>query len=123
MDESAKRTLEEFGKGLMLNVRDDALYFLEHLTSGRMVDGVSKEFYSRFQTLDTPAAEIAKDLALQAVDAGIARFLHYLEVGDFELLACDDSGKKHDIVATSDGLVGELYTEDGWVARYSKYPQ
>ena len=27
-----------------------------------------------------------------------------------------------DLAALSDGLCGELYTEDGWIARHSEYP-
>lgn len=123
MNEPANEALEEFGKGLMENVRDEVIAFLERLTSGRMADVTSKAFYLRFCTLDSQEAEIAKDLALQAADAAIAQFLYYLEAYDLDLLARDSSGEKHDIVATSDGLVGELYTEDGWVARFSQYPQ
>lgn len=123
MNDSASNALETFGSGLMTRVRDQSLAFVERLTAGRMPDAKSKEFFSRFHTLSPGDAEIAKELAVQASDAAIARFLHYLEENEFEVLVRDESGEKHDIVTTSDGLAGELFTKDGWVARFSQYPQ
>ena len=34
----------------------------------------------------------------------------------------NEDGNKISVKDVSDGLAGELYSEDGWLLKYSKYP-
>lgn len=122
MDESTKKSLHQFGKGLMENVHDEELALFDRLMSGKMADARSRELYARYRTLNAEDADLARQLVDEAVGGAIARFLHYLDEYQFQLFARQDLNKQHDIVAASDGLAGELYGDNGWIARFSRYP-
>lgn len=121
MDESKKQQLDAFGKDLMTHVRDDALLYLTRVISGQMADATSKELSSQCERLDERQAELLGRLLVAAVDAGIVRFLHFIDEYGLQLLYPNASGEKVNVEALSDGLAGELYTEDGWIARYSSF--
>ena len=41
---------------------------------------------------------------------------------EMRLVVKDQDDAEHSLVDISDGLCGELYTEDGWIEKYTKYP-
>ena len=62
-------------------------------------------------------------LAATAVDNCLHYFLYMFEEYQDEIdLVFADGDKKHILAEISDGLSGELYTEDGWIEKYSEYP-
>jgi hypothetical protein len=114
--------LDEFGKSVMSDVRDDAIDFLEKLIAGKMADATSKDLRRRLPQLEPAGREAIGELLVAAVDATIARMLNYFEENDVEVTIRDAAdGSRRDIRKLSDGLVGELYTQDGWIAKFSKY--
>lgn len=121
MDKSKRPILDEFGKTLMTHVRDDALSFLQRIISGKMADATSRELYSQFQNLDAVEAELVGRLLVSAVDAGVVRFLHFIDEFELELMFRCRSGEIADVRAISDGLAGELHTKDGWIAKFSQF--
>jgi hypothetical protein len=121
MDKSKRPILDEFGMALMTQVRDDAAAFLQRVISGRMADEGSKRQFKQFQTLRPADREVLGQFLVLALDAGIARFLHFLDANEIEVLFRYRSGEKHNVQAISDGLAGELYTEDGWIAKFSAF--
>ena len=123
MSDSRYKALDQFGEGVMTEVRDEALGFFDRLTAGRMSDSRSQKLYASYCKLNSDDMELMRQIIVEAVDAAIAQFLHYLDESAFQLFAGKDADKKHDIVAASDGLVGELYGDDGWKARFSRYPR
>ena len=123
MSESAYKMLDQFGEGVMANVRDDALAYFDRLTSGNMADAMSQELYARYQALNSEDAKLARELMAEALNAGIVRFLHHLDEHQYKLFARDDIDKQYEIIDASDGLAGELYCEDGWTARFGRYPE
>jgi hypothetical protein len=57
----------------------------------------------------------------------IDRVLHnalwmFEQSADFTICEKSSIDPDEDIVDLSDGLSGELYSEDGWIEKYSKYP-
>ena len=121
MDASKQPVLDEFGKLLMERVRDDACAYLGRLFSGKMADASSKKIYEEIKKLGKDDRDIVARLLVKAVDAGIVRFLHFLDENEVEVLFGANDGKRYDIRAISDGLAGELHTDKGWVAKYSKF--
>ena len=59
-------------------------------------------------------------LLVVAVDSVIGEFLQFIDENEIGFEYKDASGKKHNIQAISDGLVGELYG-DGWIEKFSAY--
>lgn len=122
MNEPMSLVLDEFGQAVMTHVRDDAISFLERVLSGRMADATSKELHSQLRDLSPAEAEAIRRLLVTAVDAGIVRFLHFVDECDLQLLFQSRSGDTVNIREISDGLAGEFHTDKGWIARFSKYP-
>lgn len=123
MGKSKYEALDEFGKGLMEHVRDQTLALYERLTAGNMTDQKSRELYEKVCKLNSEDAALVRELIVDATDMAISYCLHYLDESEFQLFAREDITRDCDIVATSDGLAGELYNEEGWIARYSRYPE
>ena len=48
--------------------------------------------------------------------------LQYFDANKMPVLFKTGSGEVVDIREISDGLVGELYSDDGWVAKFSRFP-
>jgi hypothetical protein len=114
--------LERFGKILMERVRDQAILHWEKVLTGEMKDKSSKQLFEEFvQTFTEEQQQRIVDISSQVVDTT----LHYLllaieEENRIIVLTQNDEGEVVEIKKISDGLAGELYTEDGWILKYSK---
>ncbi len=86
-----------------------------------MADNTSKEMFDQFCELSPEGAALVRRMLVSGIDAGIARFLHFLDDNEVEVWFRDRAGNRHDVRALSDGLVGELYSDDGWIAKFSQF--
>lgn len=104
--------LEEFGKMVTIDVHDRSCWQLQ-------------QWMARpdhpYNSLDERSAEIVRDFLAVAVEATFANFLRCIETYSIPVLFTNTDGTQIDVEQTSDGLQGEIATEDGWLARYSKY--
>lgn len=121
MDRSKKPILDEFGKVLMSQVRDRACEDLQRIISGKAADKSGRELYERFRSLSPEDAKFVQRFLVIALDLGMACFLHFLDDYQIEVLFRSDGKEKHDVRAISDGLHGEIWTEDGWIERFSAF--
>lgn len=121
MDKTMRPILDSFGKLLMEKVRDDACGFLQRVISGKMIDATSKDLYAQFRSLSQNDSKVLMRFLTVAVDSSIVRFLHFLDVNEIEVVFRDDGGEKYDVRAISDGLAGELYSESGWINKFSSF--
>ena len=121
MDRSKQPILDEFGKLLMAQVRDQTLAYLQRVLSGQTANPLSKDLSLKFKKLKPDDAEFVRHLLLDAVDGAISRFLYFLDDFQIEVRFRTSNGEQHDVRAISDGLHGEIWTEDGWIERYSKF--
>jgi hypothetical protein len=121
MTAEEQAALEEFGKAIITEVRDDACRFLERVVTGKMRDETSKRYYQEYQRLHTDCRVAIQHFCLAAVDACLARFLNYFETHEIPIAFRSMIGRVIDVRAVSDGLVGELYNEGGWIAKYSSF--
>lgn len=60
---------------------------------------------------------------VSSIDDVVHNFLWMLEQHEDIDLLCgeDDESAKENVRDLSDGLTGEIYTEDGWIAKFSRY--
>ena len=121
MDPIKRKALDEFGAKLMAEVRDEACSYLQRVISGKMRDAGSKELFRRYRNLDEQCAEVLHRFLGEAVDACLVRFLHFIDVNEIPLVFKTSDGQHIDVQAISDGLVGEVHNETGWIARFSKF--
>lgn len=117
----ANEALDKFGTILMRRVRDAAISDWEMIVSGKMRDQRSQEIYQTLKKFGITEQCTIKSLIPEIVDTVLHHFLWMLEDEKDIELAVKCSGRRvESIRKESDGLCGELYTEDGWIARFSK---
>lgn len=108
--------LEEFGKVFINEVRDRTIRVYDKRVNGIMKDVSSKELYNEVQHLNDSQHQLIQKIISQVTDLSLHNMLFMLEEhDDVELLMNGEN-----IAEISDGLSGELYTEDGWIKKYSE---
>ncbi|WP_438498559.1 epimerase [Paenibacillus sp. IHBB 3054] len=120
--------LNKFGKMLISQVRDETIEQWERILSGQVKSKRALKIYSEIQLeFDEQAKTLVTNLLTQAVDSTLHNFLYMCEQEDnIDIIFKDDEDggnvEEINIKEVSDGLSGELYTEDGWILSYSTKP-
>ncbi len=108
--------LNYFGEILIREVRDRTIEEFDMIVTGNMNDVGSQNLYKKIQQMSNEHQELIKEIIPQIVDLCLDNMLCMMD--DY----ADDINVKVDgenISEISDGLAGELYTEDGWIQQYS----
>ena len=113
--------LDLFGKTLIQEVRDRSIETMEWSFMGTARAPYQQELMAALHKLDPTDRDLCFQAVLLAVDHTLAKTLDLFEEGETDYaVALKNDHSLEDISTTSDGLQGELYTEEGWVARLSK---
>ena len=109
------------GKFIMKHFRDNALSKLDALLEGKLKAPGLLELQRSIASLENEEKETLKKACMESVDSGLHDFLFALQEAtdnndDIKLLV---NGRN--IAELSDGLQGELFTEDGWFSKFSAY--
>jgi hypothetical protein len=121
---SKEQILDEFGRLLISFVRDNVLDINDLIISGHMGGKENRDLYEKIKHLDEDNQELVRQFSKQAIDGTIHYFLWMIEqYEDYDLVKySQESSQPISLRDISDGLCGELHTEDGWIERFSKYP-
>src|SRR5512138_1067219 len=104
----------------MQRVRDEAISDWDMILDGRMKDEHSQRLRGEFARLDLQAQAFISTLVPQIVDTTLHHLLWTLEQVDTVRVAVETADEPvPDIKEVSDGLSGEVYGPDGWMARFS----
>lgn len=115
-----KQVLDYFGQLLIENIRDEAIDDWERIFQGKMKDKESRKIAETLSTFSPEQVQFIINLLPKVVDTSLHHFLWTLEQKeDIELLVKAKENKYFNIREISDGLAGELYTDDGWISRFS----
>lgn len=109
--------LEAFGRAVIEEVRDSAIEHWTQILDGRMRGATAQETLSALVAAKTPV-EGAKAILPDVVNTVLHRFMQLLED---EQISIRWNGT--DVAEESDGLAGELATQKGWIARFSRTSQ
>jgi hypothetical protein len=116
-----REAIDHFGRLVTLHLRDALLDHFDRLASSFWKTPSLQALQAALATLPPDHLALARRAVVSATDAAIHDFLFSLqEQADFEnriRLTVDGI----DIVAASDGIHGEAYSEDGWYARFSAF--
>jgi hypothetical protein len=116
------KVLNNFGEILMTQVRDRAIARYRMIANGSVKAPSLKALSHRLTSLTDEELSSVEDVIIETVDSVIFNLLNTLEEEDkLQLLYQDKENILHNIVDLSDGLAGELFTEDGWIYQFSKY--
>lgn len=113
--------LDKFGRALVQNVRDEAISDWAMIVSGQMISERAQEVRDRLSTLSTEQQHAVTSLVPEVVDTVLHHLLRFLEEEvDVEVAVNADGGRVPSLRDVSDGLPGELYTDEGWIARFGE---
>ena len=111
--------LNEFGKILITEVRDGTIDSMNKMIDGTMKGTIAKLIRKKISILDKEQIEVLKWLIPEIVDFSLDSMLFMFEGHpDLQLVF-----QGVDLKEVSDGLSGELYTEDGWIQKFSEYDE
>ncbi|MBD5135552.1 MAG: epimerase [Lachnospiraceae bacterium] len=111
-----KDLLSYFGEMLINEVRDRTIRGFDMRITGKMKDESSKKLFEKVQQMSDEQRLVIEKIIPQIVDLSIHNMLCMIE----ENANIDMQVENEIISELSDGLAGELYTEDGWIQRFSK---
>ncbi|WP_444912900.1 hypothetical protein [Microbulbifer sp. PAAF003] len=112
--------LEKFGKIISQELWDRSLNRYLDLEAGNLKSPELKELISKLSEFTEEQKIVIRKLLTECVNSGIHGFLFAIEE-EKEGISIAVNGQ---IAANqSDGLSGELYSEDGWLERYSEHGQ
>jgi len=116
MDDSP---LEEFGSQFVVEVRNATLGFFDQLLDGSMRAPVHLLLIAEIAATSPETRSLLQRLAVTLVDHQLHDTLRFFEESDGWAIAGRNNGVT-DLADESDGLSGELYSEDGWINLYGR---
>jgi len=111
------------GKELMSSVRDSSISRFQNILNGKLKSKEAIELTSELEKLNESQRAFIEKIVIKTVDNVMFNFLNMLEENEdtISLVLTDEKGNKSNVVELSDGLSGELFTEDGWISKFSNY--
>lgn len=114
--------LDKVGEFVTTRLRDRGIACAEQLIAGAWKAPALAGTQASVGRLSLEEQKLVREVVVESIDVAIHDFLFALgETSGFESgveLRCAGVN----VAELSDGLQGELFSEDGWVARFSKYP-
>lgn len=113
-----KELLDVFGEILMKSVRDEAIKQWEKTIQGELKSQESQKLHKLISS--SGQSQLFIDLVPKIVDTTLHHLLWAFEQNELiDINVSNEDSKQISIKEISDGLAGELYTEDGWISRFS----
>lgn len=115
--------LELLGKEIIENLRDASIEEYLSIKNGKMNSLDAQNIHKIYSSLDDKSRESTDIIVFNMIGRVLHNALWMLQqssrftITDKNLVNPDD-----DLIELSDGISGELYTEHGWIHKYSKYP-
>jgi hypothetical protein len=117
---SMKHVLDRFGQLLVSEVRDIAVAVALKSLRGQMKGKESKELYEELAKVPESTRKLIEAFATDLVDSTLHDLLSFFEgAEDFMIAFRENENDLVDLNEISDGLAGELFTEEGWISRFS----
>ena len=107
--------LDEFGKIFIEETRDISIENMDNMIDGTLKGETSKAIQEKVNNFTDEQKEVLKYIVSKTVDNVLDNFLFMIEQHEEIALLYN----KINLNEESDGLSGELYTEDGWIEKYS----
>ena len=113
--------LDALGQLLMDRVRDYTLRQMKSILEGRMK--TPRPLFEKCQALPGEVADLPMEVALETMDHCLHNLMCMIEESEDVVKVHVIQGQEPaNLEEISDGLPGELFSEYGWIARFSKYP-
>jgi hypothetical protein len=118
--QNMKDVLDRFGRLLVSEVRDVAVAVALKSLRGQMKDRASKHLEAELAEVPESTLKLFETFATDLVDSTLHDLLSFFEGNeDFLIAFQENENDLIDLNKISDGLAGELVTEEGWISRFS----
>ncbi|WP_032139593.1 hypothetical protein [Rickettsia tamurae] len=117
-----QKLLDKFGSVYIDFVRDGVLTQMLGILNN--TTKANKILAQKVNEISNESKEIIEIIVQETLDRCLHYTLFMLQEYEDEmaLIMYDEDHNQYSLAEISDGLCGELYSEDGWIAKYSKYP-
>jgi len=116
--------LDEFGQLLIASVRDPGISKLESFMRGELKSHSAQTMWESVKDFTPQQREVLRKIVIWSIDRTMHDFLWMFEQSEnFSIGTSPSSGGSVKLAEVSDGLGGELYSEDGWISRFSQFPE
>lgn len=109
------KALDDFGKIFIKNVRDNTIEDFDRMMNGSMAGLTAEQVQRKIEGLNKEQLDTISWLIPQVVDQCLHNMLWMVEQEEDISLRF----REQELRDESDGLSGELYTDDGWIKRFS----
>jgi hypothetical protein len=116
----SKLLLDEAGAIVGGKVRDDSLEHWKKILAGQLKGDTALEWSEKLSKLSPRDARLVRQLIPEVVDTVLHWFLFHLEQEEGLDLVVGTGSERVSVREISDGMSGELYGDEGWIARFSK---
>ena len=116
----SKEVLDQFGILLMEWVRDWSIEELDNVIRGNGKSPDHKKLGKQFKALNSETQDALEKLVPIAVDTTLHYFLWLIEENQNLDIVIKTPNGVRSLKNESDGLSGELYSNIGWITRFSK---
>lgn len=107
----------------MKNLRDQALEDLEMLLRGAWKSPATHDMQNRLGLLTADQRELFREVADRIITTGMHDFLFALQEASDANQGIEVRVDGTNVASLSDGLHGEIFSEEGWIAKHSKFPR
>jgi hypothetical protein len=119
-----KEFLDKFGKLLIQEVRDPSIQKWEKYVSGQMKGERAKAISSLLTSFSDEQRRIIVSFAPYIVNNVLHNLLQMLEdEEEIDITVSIDGETSSTLRDISDGLGAEIYNDEGWIVRFSEYPE
>ncbi|MFO1485097.1 MAG: hypothetical protein U1F71_17185 [Verrucomicrobiaceae bacterium] len=115
--------LSKFGSFIVKNLRDQALDDLEMLLRGAWKSPATQDMQRRLGSLTDEQRQLFREVADRIITTGMHDFLFALQEASDANQGFEVQVDGSNIASLSDGLHGEIFSEEGWIAKHSKFPR
>jgi hypothetical protein len=105
----------------MTKLRDEAIDYFDRLAAGWWKAAGTKALQDDLAGLTPEQRDVARRCVIAALDHGLHSFLFALSEGESPGGGATVTVAGCDVAEQSDGLHGELFGDDGWFAKFSRY--
>ena len=117
-----QKLLDKFGSMYIDFVHDNVLTQMFNILNN--TTKANKILAQKINKIPNEWKEIIEVMVKETLDKCLHYNLFMLQKyeEEMQLIMHDEDYHEHSLAKISDGLCGELYGEEGWIKKYSKYP-
>ena len=115
--------LDKFGQFVVEHLRDDPLRYFDKLVAGEWKAPALKELQAKLGKLTAAQTKPVRECVESVLTNQLHDFLFAVVEANNRNQGLTITMDGENVVEASDGLHGEPFTDEGWIARFSAFPE